>query len=94
MHSQADHELHTSGGEEGRGQRRGTRQAFLRQPRSGAQGSTLQQTGYARKYIHYNATQEIQVNAYTPGLLVVAKKICHAHAQYTCSLLISELSGT
>ncbi len=48
MHSQAEHELHTSGGKEGRGQRRGTRQAFLRQPRCGAQGSTLQQTWYAR----------------------------------------------
>jgi hypothetical protein len=50
MHSQAEHEQHTSGGKEGRGQRCGTRQAYLREPRSGAQGSTLQlqHTGYAR----------------------------------------------
>jgi hypothetical protein len=48
MHTQAEHEQYTSGGKEGRGQRRGTRRAFVRQPRSVAQGSTLQQTGYAR----------------------------------------------
>jgi hypothetical protein len=51
MHSQAKHELHKSGGKEGRGQRRGTSRAFLRQTRRGARGNllnTLQRTGHAR----------------------------------------------
>jgi len=51
QHAQsAEHELHTQGGEGGCGHgRRDTRQhLFLRQPRSGAQGSTLQRAGYAR----------------------------------------------
>jgi hypothetical protein len=50
MHSQAEHELHTSSGKKGRGKRRDTRWAFSQQPRrlSAAQGSTLLQAGYAR----------------------------------------------